>query len=77
MLIMIIIMKILGMPLKVFTTLYHPTTKVFRKWFETILLTSTSKVLRNCERMVLEYGKTISNYMLRTGTGTLYMLGLS
>ena len=39
--------------------------------------TSTSKVLRNCERRVLEYGKTISNYMLCTGTGTLYMLGPS
>ena len=38
MLIMIIIMKILGMPLKVFTTLYHPTTKVSKKWFETIIL---------------------------------------
>ena len=24
-----------------------------------ILITSTSKVLRNCERMVLEYGKTL------------------
>ena len=34
---MIIIMKILGMPLKVFTTLYHQTTKVSRKWFEIIL----------------------------------------
>ena len=42
-----------------------------------LIRTSTSTVLGNCERMVLEYGKTISTYMLCSGTGTLYMLGLS